>query len=112
MHLPGRSPAGGARAGAAHRRRGQGRPWAAGVSPIAALERVMHLLDRSHEGGFRSKAFFGALLTAREVGDDELRRRAEAKTLTELPGIGKSSAQVIEEALAGKTPAYLAKLEK
>jgi putative hydrolase len=72
----------------------------------------MHLLDRSHEGGFRSKAFFGALLTAREVGEDELRRRAEAKTLTELPGIGSSSAKVIEEALAGKTPAYLAKLEK
>jgi putative hydrolase len=82
------------------------------VSPIAALERVMHLLDRSHEGGFRSKAFFGALLTAREVGEDELRRRAEAKTLTQLPGIGSSSAKVIEEALAGKTPAYLAKLEK
>ena len=82
------------------------------MSPIAALERVMHLLDRSHEGGFRSKAFFGALLTAREVGEEELRRRAESKTLTELPGIGKSSAQVIEEALAGKTPAYLAKLEK
>jgi putative hydrolase len=73
------------------------------VSPIAALERVMHLLDRSHEGGFRAKAFQGALMTAREVGEDELRRRARAKTLTELPGIGSSSAKVIEEALAGKT---------
>jgi putative hydrolase len=82
------------------------------VSPIAALERVMHLLDRSHEGGFRAKAFQGALMTAREVGEEELRRRSATKTLTELPGIGSSSAKVIEEALAGTTPAYLAKLEK
>jgi putative hydrolase len=82
------------------------------VSPIAALERVMHLLDRSHEGGFRAKAFHGALLTAREVGEDELRRRAAEGTLTELPGIGSSTAKVIQEALAGTTPSYLVKLEQ
>ena len=31
--------------------------------------------------------------------------------LTELDGIGDSSAKVITEALRGETPAYLAKLE-
>jgi putative hydrolase len=82
------------------------------MSPIAALERVMHLLDRSHEGGFRAKAFFGALLTAREVGEDELRRRAAEGTLKELQGIGSSTEKVIQEALAGKVPSYLAKLEQ
>src|SRR5690242_5598291 len=72
----------------------------------------MHLLDRSHEGGFRSKAFQGALLTAREVGEDELRRRAADGTLKDLPGIGSSTEKVIQEALAGKVPTYLRKLEQ
>jgi len=38
--------------------------------------------------------------------------RAEAGTLDALPGIGKTTAQVVREALAGEVPGYLRKLEK
>jgi putative hydrolase len=50
--------------------------------------------------------------TAASVGDDELAERAAAGTLTELDGIGKSTSQVITEALTGVTDGYLAKLER
>jgi putative hydrolase len=82
------------------------------VTPVEALERVVHCLDRVHDNSFRAKAWFGALQTARATDAAELARRAEEATLTELPGIGNSSARLITEALTGETPAYVTKLER
>lgn len=81
------------------------------VTPEQALLRVLHCLDRSNEGGFRSKAFVWALDVVRSTPPDELTARAGAGTLTELDGIGPSTATVISEALAGTVPVYLAQLE-
>jgi len=85
------------------------------MTPVAAFERVMHCLDRAHANGFKVKAFAGAMETVRAVPADELRRRAVAGTLQELPGVGDASARLIREAIAseetGETPAYLSKLE-
>jgi putative hydrolase len=82
------------------------------VTPAEALERVVHCLDRVHERSFRSKAWFGALQTVRATDPAELAQRAADKTLTELPGIGDSSARLITEALTGETPSYVEKLER
>ena len=46
-----------------------------------------------------------------DVPEDELARLAQAGRLQSIPGVGKSTAQAITEALAGGTPTYLAKLE-
>lgn len=81
------------------------------MTPVAALERVVHCLDRAHETGFKTKAFVRALEVARSVPEDELRERAKTDTLTELEGIGDSSAKVIQQALAGGEVAYLTELE-
>jgi putative hydrolase len=85
------------------------------MTPVAAFERVMHCLDRAHADGFKVKAFAGALETVRATPDDELRSRAAAGTLQELPGVGGSSAQLITDTFAaeatGGSPAYLQKLE-
>jgi putative hydrolase len=85
------------------------------MTPVAAFERVMHCLDRAHADGFKVKAFAGALETVRATPDDELRSRAAAGTLQELPGVGGSSAQLITDTFAaeatGGAPAYLQKLE-
>jgi len=81
------------------------------VTPVAALERVVHCLDRVHDTGFKTKAFVRALEVARALPPDELAQRAKADTLTELDGIGDSSATVIQQALAGGEVAYLAELE-
>jgi putative hydrolase len=81
------------------------------MTPVEALERVMHLLDRSHDTGHRTRAFSRALQVVRDTDPAELEERAAAGTLTELDGVGDASARIITEALAGETPAYLTKLE-
>ena len=81
------------------------------MTPEAALLRVIHYLDRAYETGFRTKAFVRALDVVRHTPAAELEQRAADGTLTELDGIGTSTAQVIAEALRGEEPAYLAKVE-
>ena len=78
---------------------------------MAALERVMHCLDRAHDSGFKAKAFGRALDVVRSLPPEEIEERAANQTLTDLDGIGDSSARVIIEALSGEPSAYLAKLE-
>ena len=78
------------------------------MTPEAALDRVMHCLDRAHDTGFRAKAFLRARDVVRNTDPAEIAERAAAGTLTKLDGIGDSSAKVITEALAGEVPSYLA----
>src|SRR5262249_20151818 len=73
--------------------------------------RIVHCLDRAHIGGFKTKAWTGALARVRETDPEDIARLAAASDLKSLPGIGDASAKVITEALAGQTPSYLEKLE-
>ena len=81
------------------------------MTPLEALDRAIHYLDRAHETGFKAKAFVRAREVVRELPDGELEQRAAAGTLTDLPGIGSATARLVTEALTAATePAYLAKL--
>jgi len=80
------------------------------VTPVEAFERVVHCLDRAHETGFKTKAFVRALEVVRATSPDELRERAAAGTLTDLEGIGDSTARLIAESLNGDT-GYVDKIE-
>ncbi|WP_053204483.1 PHP domain-containing protein [Jiangella muralis] len=75
------------------------------------MRRIAFLLERAREPVYRVRAFRTAAATVDEVGLAELVDRVEAGTLTELPGIGKVTATVISEALAGEVPVYLRRLE-
>ena len=81
------------------------------LSPYDALRRIAYLLERSRAGTFRVKAFRAAAATALATGPGELASRAEAGTLTDLPGIGTATETVIRESLAGEIPEYLRALE-
>jgi len=81
------------------------------MTPEQALLRVIHCLDRAHDTGFKAKAFTRALDVVRNTPSDELAERARRDTLTELDGIGSSTAAVITQALNGEEPTYLAKIE-
>jgi len=81
------------------------------LSPYDALRRIAYLLERSRAGTFRVKAFRAAAATALATDPGELASRAEAGTLTDLPGIGTATETVIREALAGEIPEYLKALE-
>jgi putative hydrolase len=80
------------------------------MTPVEALERVVHCLDRAHDTGFKTKAFVRALDVVRSLPADELAERAAAGTLTKLDGIGDSTARLITEALKGDT-SYVEKIE-
>ena len=81
------------------------------MTPAEALQRIVHCLDRAHVTGFKTKAWVRALDVVMTTDPAELEERARAGTLTELPGIGDSTARVIREAIEGEVPAYLTKLE-
>jgi putative hydrolase len=71
------------------------------MTPEDVLERALHYLDRAHDTGFKSKAFVRALDVVRTTPADELALRAQAGTLTELDGIGDTTAMLIAAAVKG-----------
>jgi putative hydrolase len=81
------------------------------MTPVEALERVVHCLDRSHETGFKTKAFLRALEVIRSLPPEEVEERSRTSTLTKLDGIGDASARLVKEALAGGPSSYLEKIE-
>ena len=87
------------------------REYLRGVEPAEALTRIASLLERRREPRYRVQAFRRAAIAIRDVPESELRHLAERGRLRDLPNVGDTTAAVIIEALAGKTPAYLEKLE-
>jgi putative hydrolase len=73
---------------------------------------VAFLLERTRAGTYRVEAFRNAVKTLKPLDAAELRERAEAGTLQDIPGIGKSTSGVIAEALSGELPAYLGSLQE
>ncbi|HEX9993375.1 MAG TPA: PHP domain-containing protein [Acidimicrobiales bacterium] len=81
------------------------------MEPADALDRIAYLLDRAREPSAKARAFLRAAAVVRGLDPDELRERVAGGRLTDLPGIGDSTARVITEAMAGEVPAYLQRLE-
>ena len=79
--------------------------------PVAALRRIGFLLERSRAETYKVKAFRAAAATVLPLGD-EVAVRVREGTLRDLPGIGASTAEVIEAAVEGRMPTRLAKLER
>jgi putative hydrolase len=82
------------------------------VDPADALERIVYLLDRGRAPGHKVKAFQRARSVVVELPPGELQTLWREGRLTDLPGIGATTGQVVAEALAGEVPGYVAHLEQ
>jgi putative hydrolase len=80
------------------------------VDPVGALRRIAYLLEREGAETYKVRAFRNASTAIAELSVAELAAMPSSR-LKDIPLVGKTSAQVIAEALAGKTPSYLEKLE-
>ncbi len=81
-------------------------------SPVAALRRIAFLLERGRADTFKVQAYRKAAAAILPLPDDEVARRAADGTLTDLPGVGSSTARVIADAVHGRMPARLAEAEE
>lgn len=79
------------------------------MKPIDALREIATLLERERASRYRYAAFRAAAAAIEELSDDDLR---DAASLRRRKGIGDSSFRVIQDALSGDVPAYLAELRE
>jgi putative hydrolase len=81
------------------------------VDPVAALRRIAYLLERNGASTYKVRAFRNAAVALEPMSESDLSELAAAGRLQSIPGVGKSTAGAISEALAGAVPAYLESLE-
>ncbi len=77
------------------------------MEPREALTEIATLLERERASRYRSQAFRAAAAAIEGLTSEEL---ADTAALRRRKGIGDSSLAVIQEALAGGVPRYLAEL--
>ncbi len=80
------------------------------MDPTTALREIAYRLDRGGAETYKVRAFRNAAAAISDMPTDELAAMTLAG-LQKIPQVGKSSAQVIHEALQGTTPVYLEKLD-
>jgi len=80
--------------------------------PVAALRRIAFLLERGREDTFKVKAYRKAASAILPLPPEQVAAAAADGTLTDIAGVGASTAKVIAAAVRGELPDRLAELER
>lgn len=81
------------------------------MTPAEALRRIAYLLEAERAESYKARAFRRAASSVAEAGEERLQVLNAAGRLSDLAGLGPTTASVVAAALAGEVPGYLAALE-
>lgn len=80
------------------------------MTPVQALRRVAFELERTRQNRYKIDAFRKAAGVISAMPADEVAHRSTTGSLRDIDGIGKSTGDVIDDAVAGQVPRYLHEL--
>ena len=80
--------------------------------PVAALRRIAFLMERRLEDTYKVQAFRKAASAILPLPIEEIHRRVADGTLTQIAGVGASTAAVVTQAVEGLVPDRLVAAEE